>query len=77
MKRDPCKNKVKPDFVKDRRRFKREYDAFHTGTLVALRKKRGGLKNSFCRVKNEKGFVRIVVMKKIVKRKRVRFALNH
>ena len=57
LKRDPCKNNVKPDFVKDRRRFKREYDAFHTGTLVALRKKRGSLKNSFCQVKNEKGLV--------------------
>ena len=42
-----------------------------------MRKKRDGLKNSFCQVKNEKGFVRIVVVKKIVKRKRVMFALNH
>ncbi|PPS13612.1 hypothetical protein GOBAR_AA06969 [Gossypium barbadense] len=28
LKRDPYKNKVKPDFVKDRRRVKREYDEF-------------------------------------------------
>ncbi|GAU44094.1 hypothetical protein TSUD_92380 [Trifolium subterraneum] len=28
LKRDPYKNKVKPDFVKDRRRLKREYDEF-------------------------------------------------
>ncbi|XWS57366.1 hypothetical protein CRYUN_Cryun09bG0168500 [Craigia yunnanensis] len=28
LKRDPFKNKVKPDFVKDRRRVKREYDEF-------------------------------------------------
>ncbi|CAM8989706.1 unnamed protein product [Rhodiola kirilowii] len=28
LKRDPYKNKVKPDFVKDRRRIKREYDEF-------------------------------------------------
>ncbi|CAH9144471.1 unnamed protein product [Cuscuta epithymum] len=28
MKRDPYKNKVRPDFVKDRRRAKREYDEF-------------------------------------------------
>ncbi|CAN6283775.1 unnamed protein product [Urochloa humidicola] len=28
LKRDPFKNKVKPDFVKDRRRIKREYDEF-------------------------------------------------
>ncbi|KAK1307373.1 Cellulose synthase-like protein D2 [Acorus calamus] len=28
MKRDPYKNKVRPDFVKDRRRIKREYDEF-------------------------------------------------
>ena len=45
--------------------------------VVALRKKRGGLKKFFYRVKNEKGFVRIVVVKKVVKRKRVMFALNH
>ncbi|XWS65077.1 hypothetical protein CRYUN_Cryun05aG0059800 [Craigia yunnanensis] len=29
LKRDPYKNKVKPDFVKDRRRVKREYDEFN------------------------------------------------
>ena len=46
--------------------------------VVALRKKIGGLKKKFfCRVKNEKGFVRIVVVKKVVKRKRVMFALNY
>ncbi|XP_043717006.1 cellulose synthase-like protein D3 [Telopea speciosissima] len=28
LKRDPYKNKVRPDFVKDRRRVKREYDEF-------------------------------------------------
>ncbi|KAF2306713.1 hypothetical protein GH714_020767 [Hevea brasiliensis] len=28
LKRDPYKNKVRPDFVKDRRRAKREYDEF-------------------------------------------------
>ncbi|PON85435.1 Cellulose synthase [Trema orientale] len=28
MKRDPYKNKVRPDFVRDRRRVKREYDEF-------------------------------------------------
>jgi hypothetical protein len=28
LKRDPFKNKVRPDFVKDRRRIKREYDEF-------------------------------------------------
>uniref|UniRef100_A0A7N0VN56 Cellulose synthase-like protein D3 n=1 Tax=Kalanchoe fedtschenkoi TaxID=63787 RepID=A0A7N0VN56_KALFE len=28
LKRDPYKGKVKPDFVKDRRRIKREYDEF-------------------------------------------------
>ncbi|KAL7149848.1 hypothetical protein ABFS83_05G068900 [Erythranthe nasuta] len=28
LKRDPFKNKVRPDFVKDRRRLKREYDEF-------------------------------------------------
>ncbi|GJN20223.1 hypothetical protein PR202_gb07574 [Eleusine coracana subsp. coracana] len=28
LRRDPFKNKVKPDFVKDRRRIKREYDEF-------------------------------------------------
>ncbi|KAJ8771363.1 hypothetical protein K2173_026540 [Erythroxylum novogranatense] len=28
LKRDPYKNKVRPDFVKDRRRLKREYDEF-------------------------------------------------
>ncbi|WVZ06558.1 hypothetical protein V8G54_019904 [Vigna mungo] len=28
LKRDPYKNKVKPDFIKDRRRVKREYDEF-------------------------------------------------
>lgn len=28
LKKDPYKNKVKPDFVKDRRRLKREYDEF-------------------------------------------------
>lgn len=28
MKGDPTKNKVRPDFVKDRRRVKREYDEF-------------------------------------------------
>ncbi|KAL8141745.1 hypothetical protein V2J09_014777 [Rumex salicifolius] len=28
LKRDPYKNKVKPDFVKDRRRIKREFDEF-------------------------------------------------
>ena len=51
--------------------------SYSDSAIVALRKKRGGLKNSFCRVKNEKDFVRIVVVKKIVKRKRVMFALNH
>ncbi|KAL6985704.1 Cellulose synthase-like protein D2 [Sarracenia purpurea var. burkii] len=28
LKRDPYKNKVRSDFVKDRRRLKREYDEF-------------------------------------------------
>jgi cellulose synthase-like protein len=28
LKKDPYKNKVRPDFVKDRRRVKREYDEF-------------------------------------------------
>ncbi|XP_008800063.2 cellulose synthase-like protein D2 [Phoenix dactylifera] len=28
LKRDPYKNKIQPDFVKDRRRVKREYDEF-------------------------------------------------
>lgn len=28
LKKDPFKNKVRPDFVKDRRRVKREYDEF-------------------------------------------------
>ena len=28
LRKDPYKNKVKPDFVKDRRRIKREYDEF-------------------------------------------------
>ncbi|KAF8027154.1 hypothetical protein BT93_E0156 [Corymbia citriodora subsp. variegata] len=28
LKRDPYKNKVRPDFVRDRRRIKREYDEF-------------------------------------------------
>ncbi|GLU05362.1 hypothetical protein SLE2022_224640 [Rubroshorea leprosula] len=28
MKRDPYRNKVRPDFVRDRRRIKREYDEF-------------------------------------------------
>ena len=28
LKRDPYKNKVRPDFVRDRRRVKREYDEF-------------------------------------------------
>ncbi|WCJ27792.1 cellulose-synthase like D2 [Euphorbia peplus] len=32
LKRDPYKNKVKPDFVKDRRRVKREYDEFKVRT---------------------------------------------
>ena len=50
--------------------------SYSDSAVVALRKKRGGLKNSFCQVKNEKGFVRIVVVNKIVKRKRVMFALT-
>ncbi|KAK9667788.1 hypothetical protein RND81_13G011100 [Saponaria officinalis] len=32
LKRDPYKNKVKQDFVKDRRRIKREYDEFKVRT---------------------------------------------
>ncbi|XP_065853031.1 cellulose synthase-like protein D3 [Euphorbia lathyris] len=32
LKRDPYKNKVLPDFVKDRRRVKREYDEFKVRT---------------------------------------------
>lgn len=32
LKRDPYKNKVRPDFVKDRRRIKREYDEFKVRT---------------------------------------------
>ncbi|KAK8944190.1 Cellulose synthase-like protein D2 [Platanthera zijinensis] len=32
LKRDPYKNKVRPDFVRDRRRLKREYDEFKVRT---------------------------------------------
>ncbi|XP_059656895.1 cellulose synthase-like protein D3 [Cornus florida] len=32
LKRDPYKNRVRPDFVKDRRRVKREYDEFKVRT---------------------------------------------
>ncbi|KAG6526388.1 cellulose synthase-like protein D2 [Zingiber officinale] len=32
LKKDPYKNKVRPDFVKDRRRVKREYDEFKVRT---------------------------------------------
>ena len=60
--------------------------SYSDSAIVALRKKRGGLKNSFCQVKNEKGLVSmhdlssftttiLVVVKKIVKRKRVMFVL--
>jgi cellulose synthase-like protein len=42
LKRDPFKNKVKPDFVKDRRWIKREYDEFKVrinGLPYAIRRR--------------------------------------